>query len=108
MNRIQLSIVVAVVLMLALAAPASAHNMEVNPPGQADGTEVWIGGFFVLGKGEGLFPGPFPNTVLPASHREGLPHACNATMSNPSAVTILAPPFGVPGDDPCQHNVQAP
>lgn len=94
------------VLLLAFAAPVAAHNMEVDPNGEAETKLLWVGGHPVPGQGEGLFPHPPSGGFQPAGHREGLPQACNATRSNPSAVTFIAPP-PVPGDtDPCQHGVQ--
>lgn len=96
----------AVVLLLAWAGPVAAHNMVVDPSGQAETKVLWVGGLPVPGQGEGLFPHPPSGGFQPAGHREGLPQACNATRSNPSAVTFIAPP-PLPGDtDPCQHGIQ--
>ena len=93
-------------LLLAMAAPAAAHNMVVDPPGQAEPVELWVGGPVVPGEGQGLFPHPPSGGFQPAGHREGLPHACNATNSNPSAVTFIAPPTLPFDTDSCSHGVQ--
>jgi hypothetical protein len=42
--------------------------------------------------GRGLFETPVG--TRPAGHLHGLPIACGATNSDPSALTFLAPPFG--------------
>jgi hypothetical protein len=95
------------VILLALAAPVAAHNMVVDPSGQADTKELWVGGLPVPGQGEGLFPHPPSGGFQPAGHREGLPQACNVTRTNASAVTFIAPAPPLPGDtDPCQHGIQ--
>ena len=97
MKRSSLAVVIGVVvLLLAFAAPAAAHNMVVDPPGEGPTVQHWVGGLHVPADGEGLFHTPFGN--LPAGHLQGLPEACSATNNNPSAVTFLAPPFGS-----CQH-----
>ena len=104
MRRYLVLVLTVGVLLLAFAAPVAAHNLVVDPSGQAETKALWVGGPVVPGQGQGLFGGPFG--LQPAGHREGLPHACNATGSSPSAVTFIAPPPGIPGDDSCQHGVQ--
>ncbi|MDP8904410.1 MAG: hypothetical protein M3N29_03705 [Chloroflexota bacterium] len=79
-------------LTLALAAPVTAHNLVVDPPGDGAGNSVWVGGGPVPGQGAALLDSPMGK--LPLSHARGLPNACAATRANPSAVTFLAPPFG--------------
>ncbi|HSK93163.1 MAG TPA: hypothetical protein VLA76_03795 [Candidatus Angelobacter sp.] len=86
-----LSFVAALLLILALAAPAAAHTLVVDPPGQADGSAVWVGGGPVPGQGGALLDSPVGK--LPPSHARGLVAACEATRANSSAVTITAPPF---------------
>jgi hypothetical protein len=58
-----------------------------------------VGGFTVPEPAQSAPPifGPFS---LPPSHLMGLPHACQATRLNPSAVTFVAPPFGT-----CHHGM---
>lgn len=105
MRRYLVLVLTVGVLLLAFAAPVAAHNLVVDPNGQVETKELWVGGPVVPGIGQGLFPA-FPSGLQPAGHREGLPHACNATRSNPSAVTFIAPP-PLPFDpDHCQHGVQ--
>lgn len=94
------------VLLLAFAAPVAAHNMEVDSNGQAETKQLWVGGF-TLPEPAWSAPPVFGPFHLPPSHATGLPHACNATNDNPSAVTFIAPgPPGVPDSDPCQHGPQ--
>lgn len=104
MNRSLVATLAVLSLLLALAAPAAAHNMVVDPPGDTEPIHVWVGGHPVPGQGDGLFW--HPEGLQPAGHREGLPHACNATNSNPSVVTFIAPPTLPFDTDPCQHGVQ--
>lgn len=94
-KRSGLALVVGTVLALTLAVPASAHELVVEP----SGTSHWVGGFTVPEPAQSAPPifGPFH---LPPSHLMGLPHACEATRSNPSAVTFVAPPFGS-----CHHGM---
>lgn len=75
--------------------PAAAHELVVEPSGKT----VWVGGFTVPEPAQSAPPifGPFS---LPPSHLMGLPHACEATRANPSAVTFVAPPFGT-----CHHGM---
>ena len=97
MKRSSLAVALGVVvLLLAFAAPAAAHNLVVDPPGDGTTKERWVGGLHVPAEGAGLFETPFGN--LPAGHNHGLQNACGATNNNPSAVTFLAPPFGS-----CRH-----
>jgi hypothetical protein len=86
-----LSLLAALVLTLALAAPAAAHAVFVDPPGHGDGPAVWVGGGPVPGQGGALLDSPVGK--LPPSHARGLVAACEATGANPSAVAIMAPPY---------------
>lgn len=99
--------VIAVVAALALmAAPAAAHNLVVDPPGNDKVHERWIGGPILpaQAQGKGLFDAPpFPiapadGLKQPAAHAKGLNNACKATKSN-STVTI----FGPPTPAGCEH-----
>lgn len=84
-----------VTLCVGLAGSAGAHNMTVTHPQTGDTIhQQWIGGLPLppQADGEGLFLHPPTGLNQPAGHREGLPNACQGTMSSP-AVTILAPPF---------------
>ena len=92
------------VLLLGLVAPVAAHNVVIDPNGEGETKQLWVGGFDVPGQGRALHTTPIG--TLPPSHFNGLPQACNATADNPSAVTFVAPPFGIPADDTCQHGVQ--
>lgn len=93
--RFVLSVVAAAALVVAIANSASGHNMTVINPqtGEVVNTQ-WIGGTPLppQADGQGLFPHPPSGLNQPASHREGLPNACEGTASSP-AVTIVAPPF---------------
>lgn len=91
------------VLLLALSAPAAAHHLVVNPPGEGEGTEHWVGGppgrnLPDEAQGNGLHDTPF-GTTFPASHSagpnddKGLVQSCESTRDNPSVVSFLAPPF---------------
>jgi hypothetical protein len=91
-------------LLLAFAAPAAAHHLAVNPPGEGNGTEHWVGGppgrdLPGEAQGQGLHATPF-GTMFPAAHSagpnddKGLVQACESTNSNPSVVVFAAPPFG--------------
>jgi hypothetical protein len=85
----------ALALCLALAGSAAAHNLTVTHPQTGEVVnQQWISGLPLppQADGEGLFPHPPSGLNQPAGHREGLPHACQATASSPT-VTILAPPF---------------
>ena len=91
------------ILLLGLVAPAAAHNVVIDPNGEGETKQLWVGGFDVPGQGGALHTTPIG--TLPPSHFNGLPQACEATGDN-AAVTFVAPPFGVPGDDTSQHGVQ--
>jgi hypothetical protein len=91
MRRSLTSLLAALALVLALAAPAAAHIVVVDPPGAGDGPVVWVGGGPVPGQGGALLDSPIGK--LPPSHARGLVASCQATMANPSAVLILAPPY---------------
>jgi hypothetical protein len=81
-----------VALLLAFAAPALAHNIEVTNPNTGEPvTEQWVGGLTVPEPAQDAPPmfGPFS---LPPSHAHGLVMACQGTANSP-AVTFLAPPF---------------
>lgn len=95
----RVTLMVAIVMAVGMmAAPASAHNLEVDPPGNDKTVERWIGGppgaaLPDQAQGEGLFPGPpfAPDNKQPAAHGAGLNNACDATGSN-DVVTIYGPP----------------
>lgn len=96
MNRLVRTVLVAATLALlmgALAAPASAHELTVTNPhtGEIVVDGHWIGGFTVPEPAQDAPPmfGPFR---IPPSHGHGLPMACMGTGNSP-AVTITAPPF---------------
>lgn len=97
----------AVVLALGLlAAPASAHILVVDPPGNDKVIGKWIGGppdalLPIQAQGEGLFPAPpfAPGYKQPAAHGTGLIAACKATTGN-GVVTIVGPGMTVL----CEHS----
>jgi hypothetical protein len=89
MRRSLTSLLAALALVLAIAAPAAAHAVVVEHRG-ADNA-VWVGGGPVPGQGGALLDSPVGK--LPPSHARGLVKSCQATMANPSAVLILAPPY---------------
>lgn len=105
MKRSLVLLVSVVALLLALSAPVAAHNVVIEPSGQGKTKELWVGGGPIPGKGAALVNSPIG--MLPPSHFQGLPHACNATGSNSSAVTFIAPAHPMlPDSDPCQHGNQ--
>ncbi|WP_277212397.1 hypothetical protein [Isoptericola croceus] len=82
-----------------LGSPAAAHVITVDPPGQSDTKEGWVGGGALPGQGKGLVPGgPDGSFKLSPAHAKGLNSACKSTEANPSAVDIRGP--GGPG---CAH-----
>lgn len=88
----------AAALMLALAAPAAAHNLTVTPPGTGEAKHGWVGALDLPGKGKGLIPGgPGGTWTLTPAHAKGLNSACHALGGNP-VVDIRGP--GGPG---CPH-----
>jgi hypothetical protein len=95
MRRVVSTLLGVTALLLALAAPAIAHNLVVDPPGAADERTHWVGAGGpaepIPGQGQGLAESPIGNR--PAGHEHGLPVACQRTNENPSAVTFEAPPF---------------
>jgi hypothetical protein len=99
MRRTIAILVVTLALLLAFAAPAAAHNLEVDPPGKADVIHGWAGALGLPGSGRGLIPGgPDGTWLLAPAHANGLVTACEATEANPSVVDIRGP--GGPG---CPH-----
>ena len=99
MKRTLITMAAASALMLALAGPAAAHSVVVDPPGQGEGPSVWVGGGPVPGNGGALLDSPVGK--LPPSHARGLVASCLATGANPSVVSILAPPYFTG----CQHGM---
>jgi hypothetical protein len=95
--------VIAVVAALALmAAPAAAHVLVVDPPGNDKVVEGWVGGPIlpIEAQGAGLFDAPpfAPGHKQSAGHSNGLNNACHATADN-STVAI----FGPPTPAGCEH-----
>ena len=79
-------------LILAIAAPAAAHNLTVSPPGNSDVKHGWVGGLGLPGQGKGLIPGgPGGVWLISPAHAKGLNTACYALEANPSAVDIRGP-----------------
>jgi hypothetical protein len=92
MRRTAVAMMSVAALLVVLAAPALAHNLEVRNPNTGDLVkEVWIGGFILPAPAQEAPPmfGPFN---LPPSHGRGLVAACHGTANSPG-VAILAPPF---------------
>lgn len=94
-RKLVLAVVGATLVALTLAVPASAHELVVGP----NGNTQWVGGFTAPEPAQSA-PPMFGPLSLPPSHQMGLPHACEATRSNPSAVIFVAPPFGS-----CHHGM---
>jgi hypothetical protein len=90
------------------AAPASAHNLHVDPHGNGGGTHGTVGGepLPASAKGKGLIPaGPGGTFGLQSpAHDGGLVRACVALDGN-DVVTILGPtaPHLTPT---CRHGSQ--
>lgn len=79
----------AAAMLMALAVPVSAHNLEVTNPQTGEVVnEQWIGGHTVPADAEPMF-GPFN---LPPSHGTGIVQACQGTAKSP-AVDLKAPPY---------------
>jgi hypothetical protein len=86
-------------LLLAFAAPALGHVGFVDPPGQGEFKAQWLGGptdsegvpVGLPGNGKALLDSPVGK--LTPSHARGQVTACYATVANPSAIVILAPPY---------------
>jgi hypothetical protein len=90
-TRAVVSLLGALALLAAIAAPVGAHELTVTNP--KTGEEVhrqWIGGDTVPEPAQDAPPifGPFR---LPPSHDTGLPHACMNAEGSP-AIHIAAPP----------------
>jgi hypothetical protein len=86
------SLLGALALLAAFAAPVGAHTLTVTNPQTGEVVRVqWIGGFTVPEPAQDAPPifGPFR---LPPSHGQGLPLACMNAEGNP-AISIAAPPF---------------
>lgn len=94
MRKTLVPIISAILLAVALAAPAAAHELSVVNPqtGEVIVSQHWIGGFTVPEPAQDAPPmfGPFR---LPPSHQHGLPMACMNAGGSSLAVTITAPPF---------------
>lgn len=99
-KRTMAVVISAAALTVALAAPVAAHNLTVEPRGNAEVKHGWVGGGALPGQGHGLIPGgpPFAPIIQSPAHALGLNTACHATEGNPSAVDIRGP--GGPG---CPH-----
>jgi hypothetical protein len=107
----RLTVLVAVVgFVLVLPNPAAAHHLIVDPPGEGNATEHWVGGPPSLALPESAGGGGLhesPLGLMPASHSagpdddKGLVQACESTRSNASVVTFLPP--GPPGFVDCMH-----
>ena len=106
MRRIML-LLATLLLVGMLAAPASAHSLTMDPPGEGDGADpqgqespfpgVWVGGpllgeFDPENRHPGLIPGgPGGEFLMPPSHDGGLNTACESLEVNPSVVDIRGP-----------------
>ena len=97
------------VLMAGLmAAPAAAHNLEVDPPGNDKVIHGWVGGGPLpdSANGAGLIPGgPTGSFNQPPSHAKGLNTACEANEVNPSVVDIRGPAAPHITDPECPHGI---
>lgn len=77
------------------AAPASAHYLDIKPPGGEPKTQ-WVGGPTLnQAKGKGLIPGgPTGEDLLSPAHGKGLNSACAALRANGNAAASI---YGPPG-----------
>ena len=106
MRRVIIASLVSVGVSLGVAVSASAHNIEVQPPGHDEPVhEGWVGGHALPGQGEGLIPGgPTDSYLQSPAHAKGLVTSCEAHRANGNAVVqIVGPPFGN-----CIHGGQPP
>jgi hypothetical protein len=79
----------------AFATAASAHYIEVNPPGKAEPKSGWAGGPAPLpGQGKGLIlGGPNGDWPMTPAHAGGLNQACHSLRDNGNGVVdIYGPP----------------
>ena len=84
-----------VLSVTALAGPAAAHFIDINPPGNAEPKSGWVGGPVPLpGKGQGLvLGGPQGDALMTPAHEKGLNRACEALRRNGNGVVdIYGPP----------------
>ena len=97
MRRKLVAILGAALLFLVgpLAVGASAHFIEVNPPGNSGPKGGWVGGPVpVPGKGQGLvLGGPDGQQMMTPAHNKGLNQACESLRANGNGVVdIYGPP----------------
>lgn len=99
-RRTLVAFAVVTVTGAALAAPAGAHILVVDPPGD-DEKVVWVGAGELPGKGQGLVPGgPTGSYLQSPSHAKGLNSACEALRANGRAAADI---FGPPSPAGCPH-----
>jgi hypothetical protein len=92
MRKTMVVAISAAALMLAFAGPVAAHNLTVEPKGNAEVKRGWVGALDVPGQGQGLIPGgPDGSWTLTPAHAKGLNTACYALEETPSVVDIRGP-----------------
>lgn len=93
-KRLGVAITTGVAVIALSGAAASAHVLEVDPPGNGEPRSGWVGGPALPGQGKGLIPGgPGGQIMQSPAHGGGLNTACEALRSNGrSAVDIFGPP----------------
>lgn len=95
--RVPLTLLATAALLLALAAPALAHNLTVTPPGATDAKIGWVGGHALpeSAAGQGLSEvggGPDVGAAQPAAHDRGLNSACAALDATGNGVVDIRGP----------------
>jgi hypothetical protein len=98
----------ALAMAIGLAAPASAHVLEVDPPGGGNGTSGIVVGGAPLpesASGKGLIPaGPQGSLGLQSpAHDKGLVSACVALTRNGSSVVSMFGPTAPTLEPTCRH-----
>ncbi len=100
LKRATVALGIVIVTTAAMAAPAGAHVLVVDPPG-GETKVVWVGAGELPGKGQGLVPGgPTGSYLQSPAHAKGLNAACEALRANGSAVVDI---FGPPTPAGCAH-----
>ena len=100
-------IIGAALLAVAMAAPAAAHFIEVDPPGNDKVVEGWVGGAAdpesglpESAQGKGLIFHPPSGNNQPPSHAKGLNTACETIRENGNGTVDI---FGPLDPATCEH-----
>jgi hypothetical protein len=101
MTKFATACIAVLTLLAALAGPAGAHNLVVDPPGDSEPKSGWVGGPALPGQGQGLIPGgPGGEVLLAPAHGGGLNQACTAMRAQGRAAADI---YGPPGPGGCPH-----